>query len=193
MTTEFPAAIFLRTRFILGTLADVRNSPVKQPTSNRAVHQELSHPSNPYPNVCLRLQTSCTTLPAPGRWLALFALLLYVHTHTEVALRKLQKPLTQLAVTPRPTGAQADKVQETPLKRSVIQQRRGLAIHEYRSAALLESVRMHSPLPTSHNFAGHGYLTRSFSMALASPRAVSLPAAPRLRRLPRILVCASKE
>ncbi|KAF7443888.1 Succinyl-CoA ligase protein [Pyrenophora tritici-repentis] len=39
----------------------------------------------------------------------------------------------------RPLARAVRAAAETPLRRSVIQQRRGLAIHEYRSAALLES------------------------------------------------------
>jgi hypothetical protein len=109
---------------------------VKQSCASRAL-PPLKPPSI-YPNVCLPLQTSCTTLPAPGRWLALFALLLYVRTMCSLRAAK-----ASYALCARPRRAcRANKYQETPLKRSAVQQRRGLAIHEYRSAALLESVRV---------------------------------------------------
>lgn len=57
-------------------------------------------------------------------------------SHCSSAMFK--KPLTQGA---SQLEVNANTYQQTPVKRSAVQQRRGLAIHEYRSAALLESVR----------------------------------------------------
>lgn len=117
---------------------DLRIDLVKQ---HRQQQRQVSHSTAPSASpphtqpVCLP-PTPCTTLPAPGRSPALSELLLYVHRHGSAML---QKPLTPAYIA---IGTTTDAPQETPLKRSAVQQRRWLAIHEYRSAALLESVRM---------------------------------------------------
>lgn len=142
-TTKFPAAIFLRTRFILGTLADVRKQPCEAADIKRSCASRAFPPSKhprPYTQTCVcdsRHHVQLCPRPAAGsrcsRCCCMYTLNGFSH--------ELQKALAHLAPAHQ-RACSANQCQETPLKRSVIQQRRGLAIHEYRSAALLESVRV---------------------------------------------------